>query len=625
MSTAADPAMRAYAQALRTYLERGGEDTLADAFRVGRDVITRGKGVIDLVEVHADALRTVLPEIIGERGCVAASGDSCRFLAESLASFEMILLGARETNETLREMNQTLNHRVEQRARELERERGRFQEVIEHNPAALYALRISDPVDYLYVSPQVERLFGYSAIDWTPALATSLIHEDDRALVRAAREKALREGGQFSSDHRVRTREGETRFLQDRGHVVRSEDGECVLHGVITDVTEQVDLQLQLLHAQKMEAIGRLAGGVAHDFNNLLTVILSFGRLVIDDFAESDPRAEDVREILRAAGSAAALTNQLLSFSRRQVVEPRVLRPQDALNQLERMVRRTISDEVALVTRYEPDCGQVRIDPGQLDQVVLNLILNACDAMREGGTLRLGLKNVTLASDEDPLERGEYVELSVADTGSGMAPEVSEHIFEPFFTTKGTQGTGLGLSTCFGIVRQAGGDIRVETAPGRGTCMRVLLPRVCDEDEAAIGLEDEAPIGGSGRILVVEDQAAILRVLERVLTNAGYQVVSSARAEEALDVLARGTRLDLLITDLTLPGMNGLRLIEKTRAERPELPVLVMSGYAAIDDNEKDAQLLAELPALPKPFTPSQLLTKVYEILEAAREGLDDV
>lgn len=614
MSAALPTDREAYAEALRAYLASGGEEALQTAFRIGREVIQQGKGVMALVEVHAEALRVVMPELLAERGYVAISGESCRFLAESLASFEMMLLGAREVNESLQRMNETLEERVEQRAQELERERSRFQEVIAHNPAALYAFRLAPTREYVYVSPQVERLFGFPLEDWTHELAEAQIHEEDILDVKVALENALLGGGQYAANYRMRTRGGRTLFIHDRGHVMKSDDGEVVLHGVMTDATEQEELQQQLFHAQKMEAIGRLAGGVAHDFNNLLTVILSFGRLLMDELADSDPRAEDLREILRAADSASQLTNQLLAFSRRQVVEPRIIDPTEALTQLEKMVRRTLSEEVALVTRYEAGPRYVKIDPGQLDQVVLNLVVNARDAMPRGGTLRIGLRDVDLPGDEQ-LPAGRYVELSVADTGVGMSAEVRERVFEPFFTTKGTRGTGLGLSTCFGIVRQAGGDLRVDSQPGRGTLMRVLLPAL-DRDSAAFPRDDdEVPIGGSGHVLIAEDQPAILRVLARVLRNAGYRVTTAAHAEEAFDVVARGERIDLLLTDIALPGMSGLALVRQVRAERPRLPVLIMTGYSQLEEGHPDTGLLESLPVLMKPFTPSQLLTRIYELL----------
>ncbi len=375
------------------------------------------------------------------------------------------------------------------------------------------------------------------------------------------------------------------------------------------------DSRQQMMQAQKMESIGRLAGGVAHDFNNLLTSIICFTRFVVDDMAESDPRRQDLVEVLKAADSAARLTGQLLAFSRRRPVQPVVLDLGSALASVDRVLRRTLGESVELVIipAEEPLCAL--IDAGHFDQLIINLAVNARDAMPSGGTVTLRARARTLV-DADAPAAGDFVELVVNDTGSGIKPDVAPHIFEPFFTTKGDKGTGLGLSTCYGIVQQAGGLISVQSELGKGATFSVLLPRVGESKAPdARRSSTHADLGLNGTVLVVEDQPAILRTMVRALRSSGLTVLEALNAEDALSVLSQADHsLDLLVTDVVLPGMSGPHLVERLRKAQPSLRVVYVSGYAGEDP---DLYVHADDTTgfVPKPFTGRQLILRAAALL----------
>jgi PAS domain S-box-containing protein len=386
------------------------------------------------------------------------------------------------------------------------------------------------------------------------------------------------------------------------------------------DVTERTKLEHQFRQAQKMEAVGRLAGGVAHDFNNLLSVILSYSDLALRQLRQQDPLYEGLKQIDEAGKRAAGLTRQLLAFSRQQVLQPRVLDLSLVLTEMRSMLGRLLGEDVELVLRVAPALGRVLADPGQIEQVVMNLAVNARDAMPDGGTLTIELTNVTLAAGADGLANpaGDYVLLATRDTGVGMDAETRARIFEPFFTTKQQgKGTGLGLSTVFGIVEQSRGHVAVSSAPGAGSTFRVYLPRT----DLAIAEERLGSLGpilrGTETILVVEDEDQLRTVACVVLRGNGYRVLEASNGGEAL-VISRdfAEKIDLLLTDVVMPRMSGQRLAEHLKAERPDMKTLFTSGYT--DDSmlhhgvrEQDVAFLH------KPFTPQILLNKVRDVLEA--------
>jgi signal transduction histidine kinase len=388
-----------------------------------------------------------------------------------------------------------------------------------------------------------------------------------------------------------------------------------------SEVTGRRALEAQLQQAQKMEAVGQLAGGVAHDFNNLLTVITSYSDLLLTDISPSSAHAADVREIQLAASRAAALTRQLLAFSRRQILQPRVLDPSALTMNLEKMLRRLLREDIELEVRCPPGVGFVNADPNQLEQIIVNLAVNARDAMPDGGRLTIETARVECAGggpfDAAP---GAYACLAVTDTGHGMDEETREHIFDPFFTTKPVgEGTGLGLATVYGIVKQSEGHIRVSSAPGQGARFEVYLPIVSETAAEEPSAEPMAPVvGGPERILLVEDEPEVRRIARRMLERRGYEVVEAANGAEALRVLERRREpIALVLTDLVMPEMGGRELAAQLRHVSPSSRVLFMTGYS------EDAMVRKQLEAsaamlLEKPFTLESLTRKVREALSAA-------
>jgi PAS domain S-box-containing protein len=375
----------------------------------------------------------------------------------------------------------------------------------------------------------------------------------------------------------------------------------------------------QLRQAQKMEAIGRLAGGVAHDFNNLLTAIRGYTHLLLAEMAAGTQAREDLEEIDKAATRAAGLTAQLLTFSRKQVIQPRVLDINAVVDGMHRLLARLLSEDIRVETSLDRSVWPMLIDAGQLEQVVMNLAVNAGDAMPNGGELSLDTRNVELrqplAHAGGSVPPGSYVQLSVRDTGTGMSPETVSHVFEPFFTTKEPgKGTGLGLATVYGIVEQAGGFIVIDTALGKGTMFRLLFPRADAPAEAAAPGSETAPQGGSETILIAEDDPAVRAVAAKTLRHAGYEVLEAKDAVAALELFeVQGERIDLLLTDAVMPGMDGGRLIERLLARRPNLRVLMMTGYI---DRELPVRASGEaIRIVNKPFSPAQLATAVREML----------
>jgi PAS domain S-box-containing protein len=381
---------------------------------------------------------------------------------------------------------------------------------------------------------------------------------------------------------------------------------------------EQAEARLQA--AQRMESIGRLAGGVAHDFNNLLSVIISYTEFALEGVRPGDPLRSDLEEVEKAGHRAAALTRQLLAFSRKQVLEPEIVDLGAVLSNMASMLQRLLGEDLALRLVLAPDLGSVRVDPGQMEQVVMNLAVNARDAMPSGGHLTIETANVELddacASQHLSVPPGPYVTLSVSDDGAGMSKETLGRIFEPFFTTKERgKGTGLGLSTVFGIVKQSGGGIWVYSELGRGTTFKVYLPRLLSTIDIATRIV-RSPTRSTGgeAILLVEDEAAVRKAAERILAAAGYGVATASTAEEALRV-EQGKRIHLLVTDVVLPGMTAGELVTRLRRDRPDLRVLFMSGYTD-DAIVHHGVLDPGVRFINKPFNASDLTRKVREVLD---------
>ncbi|MFZ5891575.1 MAG: response regulator [Myxococcota bacterium] len=399
--------------------------------------------------------------------------------------------------------------------------------------------------------------------------------------------------------------------------------GGALLGGIalIRDVTQRRELEQQLRHAQKMEGIGQLAGGVAHDFNNLLAVIKSYGELLLRDLKDDTTKTEDLEQLLHAANRGAALTRQLLTFSRRQVVQPRLLQLNEVVVSIEKMLRRIIGEDIDLVTSLAPDLDLVKADAGQIEQVLLNLAVNARDAMPDGGKLTVETANVHLASgyaDSDSnVAEGDYVMVAVSDTGSGMSEEIRKHIFEPFFTTKEVgKGTGLGLSTVYGIVQQSGGHIWVYSELKQGTAFKIYFPRASGSIPArALSKQLPSRAKVDRTILLVEDDDAVRRVASRILRESGYTVLETRHAGEARKICEeRGSELALLLTDVVMPGVSGPKLAEELTALLPHLRVLYMSGFPGAAVVHSGA-LRPGANCIEKPFSPASLVDKIEEVL----------
>jgi two-component system, cell cycle sensor histidine kinase and response regulator CckA len=411
---------------------------------------------------------------------------------------------------------------------------------------------------------------------------------------------------------------------------VKDAEGHVVYYAVnVQDLTERRRAEEQVRQAQKMEAVGRLAGGVAHDFNNMMMIIMGFSDFLLTNLERSDPRWSDADEIRKAAERAMHLTRQLLGFGRQQLVARHVLSLNEVVSGMERMLRPLLGEDIKLVTSLSVGLGGVEADYGQLEQVVMNLALNARDAMRGGGRLTIETLDIELPQGYAvrhvgiDIPAGAYVMLLVSDTGHGMTPDVKARLFEPFFTTKpATQNTGLGLATVYGIVVQSGGYIWVDSEPERGTTFKICLPRVEPDDALTEEPEEAAPSErGCEKILLVEDEDAVRSVAARVLLNQGYTVIQAHNGEEALRVLDQlGQNIDLILTDVVMPDMGGLVLAEQLRTRWPDLKLLYMSGYAEGDKLQPGTQGL-QSPFLQKPFTADNLVVKVREVLDAKPEA----
>jgi PAS domain S-box-containing protein len=496
----------------------------------------------------------------------------------------------------------------------------RFRALLE-NGSDVTALVGTDGV-VQYASGPVRRMLGRAPEDLVGQSAFALMHPDDVAGMRLKIEHALAHPEEpVASTYRMRHEDGSWRFLESM--VVSHRHNPAIRAIVVNsrDVTERHMLEEELRQSQKMEAVGRLAGGIAHDFNNLLAVMLGYTTLTQSRAGDAAVVTRNLDHIRTAAERAASLTRQLLTFSRKQVLMPRVLELDAVVRELGTMLERLIGEDVQLVTGIAGARGRIRADRGQMEQVIVNLAVNARDAMPHGGRLDITLRDVTVeaAGEAGALRPGRYARLEVRDNGVGMGAETLERVFEPFFSTKEKgKGTGLGLATVYGIVKQSGGHISVKSAPGQGTTFRIWLPEVeADHTEAA----PAAPSGtdaprGSETILLVEDEEALRSLLSEVLTGSGYRVLLAASGAEALKISrAHGGALHLLLTDVVMPGMGGREVATILGAERPGLPVLFASGYTA-EAIARQGVLEEGMDLIHKPFTPDALLQRVRERLD---------
>jgi PAS domain S-box-containing protein len=503
---------------------------------------------------------------------------------------------------------------------ELLRENDFRNRVLETAHDAIFALDLDGR--FTLVNRRASEISGYDPDELLGQPASRLFDQLARAHLAGAVE---REVGAEPREVDLLRKDGQRRTVRVSLEPLY-EGARCVgFAGAAEDVTEPRKMEQQFLQAQKMESVGRLAGGVAHDFNNLMTAIIGYADLTLMALPPVAPSRPDIEEIRNTADRAARLAHQLLSFSRRQLIAPEVVNLNELILNTDGLLRRLIGEDIELVTLPAPTLGSVRVDPSQFEQVLVNLVVNARDAMPLGGCLRVETANVTSGEvdggrrvTDDGAPEGSYVVLSVSDNGIGMTPEVRKHLFEPFFTTKETgKGTGLGLATCYGIVKQAGGEIGVETEPGSGTTFRIYLPRLEDAvaDTGGDNAQQDLP-RGSETILLAEDEGSVRQVALRTLRALGYRVLEASHGEEAVRLAdAHAGRIDLLLTDVVMPQMGGKELADRLLVARPDIRVLFTSGYTD-DAMVRHGVSENQLEFIAKPFTPLSLARKVRSVLD---------
>ena len=483
----------------------------------------------------------------------------------------------------------------------------RYRQLVERLPAIVYRASVLDSGDWHYVSPAIERVLGWTVEEWQahPAPWGTSVHPDDMAAAIEQEERAV-ESGSLISEYRMRHKDGSEVWIRDEA-VLIEEDGEPQWHGILTDVTDQRLLEERLHQSQKIEAVGQLAGGIAHDFNNLLVAINGYGELALARAGDDTELRHALEQIAFASAKARDLTQRLLSFTRKEARISRTVDLNEVVASAHPMLRRLIGADVELVTLPAEQTCFVSVDPTELDQAVLNLTVNARDAMPAGGRLTIST-GVAARADSS------YAFLRVADTGSGIEPELVSRLFEPFFTTKEAGvGTGLGLAMVRDFVGRCGGMIEVKTDPAEGTAFTLLLPSV----GAPAVLPAPAPSTGtasvrSDTILLIEDDDSVREIASRVLTRAGYTVIEARYGSEALDLAAEHPVIDLVLSDVVMPGLSGPEVVLRLREARPEIVPLFMSGYAPESEGPLGGAELVR-----KPFTGPALLAAIRRALDS--------
>jgi two-component system cell cycle sensor histidine kinase/response regulator CckA len=505
----------------------------------------------------------------------------------------------------------------------LKKSESQYRLLVNQIPAVVYKGYANWSIDFF--DDKIETLTGYSKEEFDSRRLKwrDLVLPEDLGMVQRTFIEAVKGDKSYVREYRIKKKTGEICWIQGRGQIFWDAAGKVdYISGVLFDITERKALEAQLMQAQKLEAVGRLAGGVAHDFNNLLMAIMGYGELMRTSLTEDDPHYHYVEDILKATERAASLTQQLLGFSRRQIMQPQVVNLNPLVADMEKMLRRLIEEHIELKITLGPDLGAVKADTGQIGQIIMNLAINARDAMPRGGRLTLETANIEFAASHNcrfaTAPPGRYVMLAVSDTGGGMEEATLAHIFEPFFTTKEDgKGTGLGLPMVYGIVKQNHGYIEVKSVSGQGTMFRIYLPRL------AAPLETPRPkrtatakLEGSETILLVEDEEALRTLLGRFFRLFGYNVLEARHGGEAMSICKRHQGLiHLLVTDVVMPRMSGPELADHAARLHPEMKVVYMSGYTDRDLAPYGA-LDPSKTIIPKPFRPMDLVKKVREFLD---------
>jgi two-component system, cell cycle sensor histidine kinase and response regulator CckA len=515
---------------------------------------------------------------------------------------------------------------------ELRAAEDRYRTLVERLPAITYVAELGADGPWHYVSPQIESILGFSAAEWLsdPWNWLNHIHSEDREIAIAAEKRFQETREMFQAEYRMFARDGRVLWFRDEGVMLQAGEGELLMQGVLYDITEHKRLEEQLRHSQKLEAVGQLAGGVAHDFNNLLMLIQAHNDRLRGRLAASDPAHKDALEIERAITRATALTQQLLAFSRRQVLQLKAFDLNTVLTDVTKMLDRLIPANIDLQLLLAASPNRIKADPGQIEQVILNLAVNARDAMPQGGRLTIETRNAdlreTYAGSHARIPPGKYIVLSVGDSGVGMHREVQAKIFEPFFTTKKPgKGTGLGLAIVYGVVKQTGGWITAHSELGRGTTFDIYFPQAQVEDASGetgakvLSKMKTLPASaarGTETILLVEDQDGIRDLVGEFLQKKGYSVLNAEDGNEALQLADQhDSQIHLLLTDVVMPNLGGRELAQRLTQARPQMKVLFMSGYP--DHATWSSELVDETAAvLQKPFPLDTLARKIRSLLD---------
>jgi PAS domain S-box-containing protein len=567
-----------------------------------------------------------------------SSADEIGYLGRS---FDTMVARLEAAYGALQSANRDLERRVGDRTHELRREieeRARAEVALRESEQRFRAMFESAAVGMallgpdgrvLAANPALYSMLGRAPDELRGRAAANFVHPDDAPCLRALEDLCTGGRDGFQLEARYQRADGSALWGRTVASAIRQQDGALQFGLVmIEDVTDRRELGERLRQSQKLEAVGRLAGGIAHDFNNLLTTIKGLAEMLLAEHGAVPRLGDDLQEILKAGDRATALTGQLLAFSRRQVVQPQVLDPNASIRDMAAMLERLIGSDISLTLDLADDIHSVRADPGQVGQIIMNLAVNARDAMPRGGSLTLETRNVLLSAAEatrvGAREEGHYVQVVVRDTGHGMDEEIRERIFEPFFTTKEQgRGTGLGLATVYGIMQQSGGGIAVDTAPDAGTTFTLYFPSLGRFVPPEARAPEAGAGGGSDTILVVEDEDAVRSLVGRILRKAGYTVLESSNGEEALDAFRENQdQIQAVVTDVIMPRMSGPELARKLADLVPDLPILYMSGYT--QDEVLDVGLSREGTAfIQKPMSPVTLTRKIRELLDSrpARAG----